>query len=1822
MEMPGAVAWLLPIVVGESWPEGDEDKLRALRDAWHVASKSITPVAEIGSKAASEVVANWTGDSATAFAEQWKKFTDGDEAYFKSLADAAQALGDSCDQTALDIEYTKYMIIISLVILAAQIVAMIAAAAPSFGTSTAGIVPAQVATRMTVQMLFRELLQKLAQQGFKQLAKELLEQFLKQGLKKIAKEVATNVAMNVAMDAGIQGVQMASGDRKDWDWSKTKDGAIGGAVDGVVGAASGGLSKKMAGDEGFGIAGKAVQGATEGVASTVGQAAVTGDLGNLTAKDILTGASSGAVSGGVDGAKDHFKSVNSPDTPNTPTPDGSSDSSPTPSSPRADGGSSSSNSANSSDNSPAPAATPGGNDHVTQQSAPAPVRPDGAPDAQRAAAPASQAQHAAASDGQQSSQQQGNSAPQQAAPAQAAPPAGGSAPAGSSSAGSSPSGSSGASSAGSHSSSGGSAAGGAAPSNSPGSSPGGSASAGAAPSSSPGSSPGGSASGGAAPSNSPSSSSGGSSPAHTSAGGSSPAGSSPAGPSTTGSSPAQSSPGGSPAPMAAQSSPSGPAPGGSSPAPPSPGGSAPTHSSPGGPPPTHSSPGGSPSPAPFSSHGNSPAPPAGGYGMAQPPPGNYGPPPGGQNPGQHGARPQDSVNAAGFTQNPGQRPDFGQQPPPQQPPFPGQQPPPPGGFPPPPPPGGGHQGGPNQPPRQGPPPGQPPRHGPPPNWQPSQDPRRGNYFQQDPRGGPGPQHRSGPPSGPVQPPRPPGPPPGPPGQRGPSGYPQQPPRPPQAYGPGQHPQQHPQQRPPMPPPGPGQRPMPPPGFDPRQQQPPQVPGPRQEPPPRAFEGYRGSLDEPAPVQQPREPAPAAHQPETPRHPESEPAQRQAEPEPRREPEAQPEPERTPVAEQSISDRLNGNQDRPDFGEDYLADPDHRGSAADHESIRRGIGNDENFARLHDTALARRDGDPALAHVSDDAAVAIHAYSRELYDVVNAPHRLGEADPGFAAAQAQNRAIDGALNELPPHVGPLVRGLNFNGDPRLAELAAAHYVEGQVTVEPSLTSASMKLSDDQRFKFGDDVVLQIDSKTSRDISSLAENKGEHEALSKAGTQLYVHEKTLTITPDGKRQWVIRAEEVTPGDPRHLDPDTAKQKTAERRERFAAEAAEVKERNSRRIADIFGGPAEPVPDVPATHDSSEITSRLDGDHTPDEPMPQPQRTGEPDWSSLAQATNPPSEPAIHAGTATPEQQAAYIAQRHPELTAVNPNFHTPDAFANGYVTNCTRGVVAYAQRMAGLDAHAVPLLPADMARHGTLDSVQQRLGGDWQSHGDYDSVIREMNDRPVGSHAVIGVLYPGPDGQTYGHVAMVVHTDDGVAFIDPQSGSLMNLPQPPSKIDLLPFEPLNEDGSIGTPADKAEQTAAEQTQSEQATPEKTETPKAPVDPRIAFSRPDDGHHGYDVQPSRIGPDGRPVPTFTQPVPGHTPEHAGYGTPQQDGASTLPTREEIDRYLADPRVDEALNRANQPDSSGEVPRVDGVPLGDAVRRMLPDHPELVRVMQNADYLETSLLARPQTMVGLMQHPEAMPILESAVAEVNSPDPEAPPLADAPEATPLEPGQRETSREVAEAASAYTDEDRVQPGFDSDRRRDEGYRDEYMADLYGKAGPAQAELTRIVNQLAADNDGEAHARKELKKLGRANDKIDADYGGDASRLVDVAGAYIQFDKVKDIYAALAVLSTEPNLEIVKFKDRFAKPMGSGYRDLQMSVRMSNGHIAELRLHLKALDEVAVYEHAVYEVRRDLDAAAFDDGDRPLTREEAALRDALVARERDLFWAALQGGL
>ncbi|MEV4143323.1 toxin glutamine deamidase domain-containing protein [Amycolatopsis sp. NPDC049691] len=845
-------------------------------------------------------------------------------------------------------------------------------------------------------------------------------------------------------------------------------------------------------------------------------------------------------------------------------------------------------------------------------------------------------------------------------------------------------------------------------------------------------------------------------------------------------------------------------------------------------------------------------------------------------------------------------------------------------------------------------------------------------------------------------------------------------------------------------------------------------------------------------------------------------------------------------QESIADRLGPATERPPHDDGYLFDDDHRATPADHESIRRAVGDEHVYQDIHDRALARRDA--AGLPLTDDAAVAVHGYTRGEYAYdVNEALRRGPGHPGFDLAQANARAIVDGLNQVPRTSGETIRAFDVGGDPRLAELVAGPYHPGDVVVEPAFSSASIKTDEFSTSKFGDDVELHVRSDNLRDISKLAENPSERESLSPPGTQLLVHERRLEITPEGRRKWVIEAEEIGPGHPRYLDPEAAQRKMAERRAENDHNAAEFERRRRAALVERLGGFGEPEqhhqPEPP------KVSDVLDG---PAEPLPVPEPG--PDYSRLARSTNPPAEPAIHAGGTTPSERAAYVQDRHPHLREVNPGFHQPGALENGYMSNCTRGPGAYWDRLHGGTATAEPVLFHEMGTRGTLEHIEGRFGETFSERGSYDDVIREMRDRPVDHHAVVAVKYAGPNGVEYGHVAMVVHTREGVAFIDPQSGDLMHLPQPPKGIKLL---------HIGTPGTE------------------------------------------HVQTEHV----------------ESAEHGGYGHAPQS---------RLDELLAQPRVAEALDGATTDlvvkDHEGNPQNLG--PVGEFVRTRLAEHPELVELLHDPanEFLTRSLLRKPETIASLLVHDEAIPILADAVHEVHHPAPDAEPVAPHADPTPLTPEQAETSREVVGQADDHPDEHRAQAPFDQSKRGDEAYTREYLAERYREAARADLKLKEILPPLAEETGGHAGFRPGPKSEGRAMDKINTNYNGDASLLVDLAGAMIQFERVQDAYAALAQIADHPDLEIVDFDDRFANPAPAGYRDLQMSVRI-DGHVAELRLHLKSLDDVSAYEHSLYEVRRDLKALAKAEG-RSYTNEEQALIDGLVKRERELFWDALQGSL
>ena len=207
--------------------------------------------------------------------------------------------------------------------------------------------------------------------------------------------------------------------------------------------------------------------------------------------------------------------------------------------------------------------------------------------------------------------------------------------------------------------------------------------------------------------------------------------------------------------------------------------------------------------------------------------------------------------------------------------------------------------------------------------------------------------------------------------------------------------------------------------------------------------------------------------------------------------------------------------------------------------------------------------------------------------------------------------------------------------------------------------------------------------------------------------------------------------------------------------------------------------------------------------------------------------------------------------------------------------------------------------------------------------------------------------------------------------------------------------------------------------------------------------------------------------------------------------------------------------------------------------------------------------------------------------------------------PGQGERAQSTPEQAPP-------QGGGDTPRQ---GSND--LDQLYRDAAAAQQELSSLTRSIADELGGTPRIPPELKGRARAQEKIDADYGGDPSRITDLARSTIEFENPTQLRQAMERL--RGSTEIVRVKDRFENPV-DGYRDVMMNVRMSNGHIVEVQLHLRAILEVKNGPgHALYEQVRSIDARAQTEG-RPLTPDETSRRAQLVEEMTGLYDAAFAG--
>jgi len=180
----------------------------------------------------------------------------------------------------------------------------------------------------------------------------------------------------------------------------------------------------------------------------------------------------------------------------------------------------------------------------------------------------------------------------------------------------------------------------------------------------------------------------------------------------------------------------------------------------------------------------------------------------------------------------------------------------------------------------------------------------------------------------------------------------------------------------------------------------------------------------------------------------------------------------------------------------------------------------------------------------------------------------------------------------------------------------------------------------------------------------------------------------------------------------------------------------------------------------------------------------------------------------------------------------------------------------------------------------------------------------------------------------------------------------------------------------------------------------------------------------------------------------------------------------------------------------------------------------------------------------------------------------------------------------------------------------------LYAEAAVAEVESRKITRALAKLTGGTAvfPPGGGLKGKQRAQEKIVAELGGDASGLMDIARSSIEYLTVDAVYQSLQFLILH-GYDVVRMKDRAIDPLATGFWNIHLNLRTSNHHIIELQLHLREILRYSMGEgHKKYEQVRSIEAAAVSEG-RLFTPKERATIDRLNCEQKQFYRAAFQRG-
>ena len=170
----------------------------------------------------------------------------------------------------------------------------------------------------------------------------------------------------------------------------------------------------------------------------------------------------------------------------------------------------------------------------------------------------------------------------------------------------------------------------------------------------------------------------------------------------------------------------------------------------------------------------------------------------------------------------------------------------------------------------------------------------------------------------------------------------------------------------------------------------------------------------------------------------------------------------------------------------------------------------------------------------------------------------------------------------------------------------------------------------------------------------------------------------------------------------------------------------------------------------------------------------------------------------------------------------------------------------------------------------------------------------------------------------------------------------------------------------------------------------------------------------------------------------------------------------------------------------------------------------------------------------------------------------------------------------------------------------------LYQSAIAGQRELETISEQIALQSNSTLLS-SGIKSKSRAIEKINGDLAGANEKITDLARISIVAKNVPELMNAFSLF--EQQTELVRIKNRFSTPKASGYRDLNLLVRLPESKIiAEVQLHLEAFSTIKNgKEHDNYEQIQQIERLKVT-SNRALSEIELAAINKLRTESKQLY--------